>query len=135
MTHTTQIRILEKDNNRRGDLFGRLMADLFVALGYEQPRLNVHKSGRELDLAAVHRLERRRAIGECKATTDTIGGDDLNKFVGVLDAEQESEGIPLTGYFISLAGFKETAIEQEKNRRRTKVVLLSGPRVDRKSVV
>src|SRR5438105_4728700 len=128
MSHTTQIRILENDNNRRGDLFGRLMADLFVALGYEQPRLNVHKSGRELDLTAVHRLERRRAIAECKATVDTIGGDDLNKFVGALDAERKDD-LPLTGYFISLTGFKETAIEQEKNRRRTKIILLTGTQV------
>ncbi|MBD0371348.1 MAG: restriction endonuclease [Pyrinomonadaceae bacterium] len=110
MSHLTQIRILENDNNRQGDLFGRLMADLFVALGYEQPRINIHKSGRELDLAAVHRLERRRAVAECKATIDAIGGGDLNKFVGALDAEREDD-LPLTGYFISLAGFTETAIE------------------------
>ncbi|MDQ1591540.1 MAG: hypothetical protein QOG71_2167 [Pyrinomonadaceae bacterium] len=128
MLHTTQIRILEQDNNRRGDLFGRLMADLFVALGYEQPRLNIHKSGRELDLTSEHRLERRRAIGECKATADTIGGGDLNKFVGALDAEQKDD-LPLTGYFISLGGFKETAIEQEKNRPRTRIILLDGSQV------
>ena len=97
------------------------MADLFVALGYEQPRLNIHKSGRELDLDADHRLESRRAIAECKATADPIGGDDLNKFVGALDAEKTDKR-PVTGYFISLAGFKETAIEQEKDRRRTKLV-------------
>jgi hypothetical protein len=125
---TTSIRILEKDNNRRGDLFGRLMADLFVALGYDQPRLNVHKSGRELDLQADHRLEPRRAIGECKATSESIGGDDLNKFVGVLDAEHEDKR-PTTGYFISLAGFKETAVEQERKRRRTKIVTLTGQQV------
>ncbi|MFL6213508.1 MAG: NACHT domain-containing protein [Blastocatellia bacterium] len=127
MADTTPIRILEKDNNRRGDLFGRLMADLFVALGYEQPRLNVHKSGRELDLDAVHRLEPRRAIAECKATADTIGGEDLNKFVGVLSAERG--GLPVTGYFISLAGFKQTAILQEEKRRRPRVTLLTGPQV------
>lgn len=73
------------------------MADLFVALGYEQPRLNIHKSGRELDLDAEHRLERRRAIAECKATADRIGGDELNKFVGALDAEQKDD-LPLSGY-------------------------------------
>lgn len=52
MESTTPIRILEKDNNRRGDLVGRLLADLFVALGYDQPRLNIHKSGRERE--SVH---------------------------------------------------------------------------------
>src|SRR5229473_7342667 len=106
MPRADRIRILEEDNNRRGDLFGRLMADLFVALGYEQPRLNIHKSGRELDLDADHRLEPRRAIGECKATGETVGGGEVNKFVGALDAEL-SEGPPITGYFISLSGFKE----------------------------
>lgn len=79
------------------------MADLFVALGYEQPRLNIHKSGRELDLSAEHRLETRRAVAECKATADPIGGDDVNKFVGALDAERKRKG-PVTGYFISLGG-------------------------------
>ncbi len=122
MQDSISIRILEKDSNRRGDLFGRLMADLFVALGYDLPRLNIHKSGRELDLSADHRLEPRRAIGECKATSEPIGGDDLNKFVGALDAEQEGKH-PVTGYFISLGGFKETAIEQEKQRQ-TKIVPL-----------
>ncbi|MCW3055404.1 MAG: hypothetical protein JWN14_4574 [Chthonomonadales bacterium] len=125
MPQTTSIRILEQDNNRRGDLFGRLMADLFVALGYQQPRLTVHKSGRELDLSAEHRLESRCAIAECKATADPIGGGDLNKFVGALDVEGKEK---TTGYFISLAGFTETAIEQEKQRR-TKIVLLTGSQV------
>jgi energy-coupling factor transporter ATP-binding protein EcfA2 len=128
MQDSVSIRILEEDANRRGDVFGRLMADLFVALGYEQPRLNIHKSGRELDLSADHRLEPRRAIGECKATSEPIGGDDLNKFVGVLDVEQEDKE-PVTGYFISLAGFRETAIEQEKRRRRTRIVTLTGSQV------
>jgi hypothetical protein len=127
MQEAKLIRILENDNNRRGDLFGRLMADLFVALGYGQPRLNIHKSGRELDLSATHRLEPRRAIAECKATAETIGGRDLNTFVGVLDAEQEDQQ-PITGYFISLSGFRETAVEQEKNRRR-KIITLTGAQV------
>src|SRR5213078_3535217 len=95
-SNETRIRILERDNNRRGDLFGRLMADLFIALGYEQPRLNIHKSGREVDVSAKHRLEPRRAIAECKATAESIGGDDLNKFVGVVDAEDDGTW-PITG--------------------------------------
>jgi NACHT domain-containing protein/restriction endonuclease len=122
------IRILETENNRRGDLFGRLMADLFIALGYEHPRLNIHKSGRELDISADHRLEPRCTIAECKATSAPIGGEELNKFIGVLDAETET-GCPITGYFISLAGFKETALEQEKQRRHTKIILLSGSEI------
>lgn len=121
------IRILEKEANRRGDLFGRLMADLFVALGYEYPRLNSPKPGRELDLEATHRLEPRRAIAECKATAQTIGGDDLNKFAGAIGVEHEDKR-PVTGYFISLAGFKETALEQERQRQ-PRIVMLDGPQI------
>lgn len=128
MEQPTPIRILETDNNRRGDLFGRLMADFFVAHGYEQPRLNIHKAGRELDLAADHRLEPKRAIAECIATVEPIGGADLNKFVGVLDAEHNDQR-EVMGYFISLSGFTETAVEQEKNRRRTKIITRTGPEV------
>lgn len=118
------IRILETENNRRGDLFEKLMVDLFVALGYERPRMNVAKTGREIDLVADHRLENRRAIAECKATSSPVGGNSLNKFAGVIDAERETDA-PLTGFFISLAGFTESAIEQE-SRRRNKIVMLGG---------
>jgi len=78
------IRVLESDNNKRGNLFGLLMSDLLYALGYQTARLNIQKSGRELDLVAEHRLEQRYAIAECKATSEPIGGSDLNKFAGVL---------------------------------------------------
>jgi len=130
MSASTRIRILEKDNNRRGDLFGRLMADLFIALGYDQPRLNVHKAGREIDLAVDHRHEPRRAVAECKATKRPVGGDAVNKFVGALDAERGSKNeTPITGYFVSLAGFRETAKEQERQGWRSEIVLFSGPQV------
>jgi hypothetical protein len=131
MTTTSPIRILEADNNRRGDLFGRLMTDLFLALGYEKSaRLNVHKSGRELDLDAEHRTEHRRALAECKATADKIGGDDVNKFVGSLDAERRrANGQETVGYFISLSGFRETAIQQEQDLNNERVILLDGAQV------
>lgn len=123
------IRILEPASNRRGDLFGRLMADLFLALGYEVPSMNIHMPGREIDLRARHRLEPRMAIGECKATADPIGGDELNKFVGALDVEHPDDNTPITGYFISLGGFRETAIEQESKRRRTKIITLDARQI------
>lgn len=134
MDNSTPIRILEKDNNRKGDLFTRLMADLFVALGYEQPRMNIHKTGRELDLSADHVLEKRRAIAECKATRDKdkIGGTDLNTLVGRLDVEGGKSDRAMVGYFISLAGFAESAIEQERERAKTgkaEIVLMDGRRV------
>ncbi|NKE65356.1 NACHT domain-containing protein [Ramlibacter sp. RBP-2] len=124
----TSIHIFHKGTNERGDLFARLMSDLFVALGYGVSRLNIHKSGREIDLSARHRLEQRKAIAECKATNTPVGGSDLNKFVGALDAESDKSALT-EGYFISLSGFTETAIEQELGRKKTKLCLLTGERV------
>jgi len=116
MSKVSSIKILEKENNKRGDLFGRLMSDLFLALGYEDVRLNIPKIGREVDVEAIHRTEKRRVVAECKATKTKTGGDAVNKFVGVLDAEKR-KGLKTTGYFISLSGFKESAIEQERKAR------------------
>ena len=73
MPATTTIRILETESNKRGDLFGRLMGDLFLALGYGEARLNVHKAGREIDVDASHRTEPRRVVAECKATVKKTG--------------------------------------------------------------
>lgn len=130
MSNIANIRILEKEANKRGDLFNRLMKDLFLTLGYDNPRFNIHKSGREIDIEAAHRTESKRMIGECKATKDKIGGDDINKFVGVLGAEKRKyPDIPVEGYFISLSGFKETALEQETETGDKRVILLDGNRV------
>jgi hypothetical protein len=126
-----RIEILEKDSNKKGDLFGRLMADLFHTLGYDEPRLNIHKSGREVDVFANHRTEAKIAIAECKAHVDTIGGADINKFIGVIDAEKRkikkekgSKTPTVVGYYISLSGFKETAIEQENDFDNKRVILI-----------
>lgn len=127
-----KIEILESDNNKKGDLFGRLMSDLFHTLGYDEPRLNIHKSGRELDLIAYHRTENKIAVAECKAHNDKIGGDDINKFVGIIDGEKrkaEKDGKTAIGYFISLSGFKETAIEQEREFDNKRIVLIRSDKL------
>lgn len=131
MSRVTPIRILEKENNKRGDLFGRLMSDLFLALGYDKDvRLNIHKIGREVDIEATHRTEKRRVVAECKATETKTGGNVVNKFVGALDVEKRKKnGLETIGYFISLSGFKETAIEQEKEAGGERVILLNGMQV------
>ena len=92
MSSKPSIRILESEANKRGDLFGRLMSDLFLALGYGEIRLNIPKPGREIDVEGTHRTEPRRVIAECKSTRRKAGGDDVNKFVGILDAERRKNG-------------------------------------------
>jgi energy-coupling factor transporter ATP-binding protein EcfA2 len=125
------MRILARDSNTRGDLFGRLMADLFLAQGYENPRINIHKAGREIDLKALHRLEPRQAIAECKAMKTPVGGDDLNKFAGVLQIEAGlEEGIQCQGYYVSLGGFRESAIEQEREAKVPRFVLMDSKAVE-----
>lgn len=127
----SSVRLLATKPNDRGDLFTRLMTDLFVALGYTNIRLNVQKAGREVDVTAEHRTESRLAIAECKATARPVGGDDLNKFVGVLDAERKLArgGQTLQGYFVSLSGFTQTALQQELDVGGPRFVMLNAAQI------
>lgn len=126
--------ILEKDKNKKGDLFNRLVFDVFHALGFGDPHYNVHKSGRELDIVLEHRTESKFAFVESKARDKKTGGDEINKFVGALNVEKgkyEAEGNSLIGYFISRLGFTETAITQENERKQNQgnknEIILLGP--------
>jgi energy-coupling factor transporter ATP-binding protein EcfA2 len=124
-----KIRILEADDQRRGDLFGRLMQDLFHALGYHEFTLNIPKSGREVDLRGRHRTSDHGVLAECKATQEPVGGSDLNKFAGVLQMERARADGALEGYFVSLNGFRASALEQEGEAESPRFVLLTGPQV------
>jgi hypothetical protein len=131
-----QIQLLETDNNKKGDLFGRLMSDFFHSIGYGEPKLNIHKPGREIDINCLHRIEKRIAIAECKAHTEKIGGADINKFVGAFDAEKRKiandllyKGYDSTGYFISLSGFKDSAIEQENEIGNDRIILIKPEKI------
>ncbi|MCT7587094.1 NACHT domain-containing protein [Aliarcobacter butzleri] len=131
------IEIFETDNNKKGDLFSRLIGDLFHALGYGKARFDIHKSGRELDIEVHHRTEKKIAIAECKAHKETIGGGDLNKFFGALETERNKykrlnyplDNTDIIGYFISISGFKETAIEQEKDNDNKRMILIDGKKI------
>jgi hypothetical protein len=127
------VRLLEATNNARGDLFTRLMRDFFTAMGYEDLRFNVQTAGREIDIHGKHRFESRLLVAECKAEREPIGGRDTNTFLGVVTRERDRAGdVPVAGYFISLGGFRETAIEQEKNTSpRSRLILLNGADVVR----
>src|ERR1017187_9641326 len=127
MDNSPAIRLLAAGNNERGDLFTRLTKDLFFALGYDNLRLDVHKSGRELDLQGEHRFEPRRVIVECKAHAAKMGGDELNKFFGVLARERTKHApTPVAGYFVSLGGFTETGIDQEIESGDAGLILLTA---------
>lgn len=133
---TRHIEIFAKSNNEKGDLFCRLTGDFFHAIGYGDPRYNVHKSGREIDLTTEHRTEKKIAIAECKAKQDTIGGSDINKFIGSLDAEKRKYvkqksylENDVVGYFVSISGYTETAIEQEKDLGEKRLILIDKTKI------
>lgn len=129
------VRILADNSNEQGDLLTRLASDVFFTLGYDNCLFDVHKTGRELDLIAPHRHEPRKAIAEFKSGVEPAGGSDINKFVGALDAQRRREqGIDVHGYFISLAGFKSTALEQENEVGNKRLVLLDGRDVSKELV-
>lgn len=128
---TPTVRLLASTNNARGDLFTRLVKDLFFALGYDDLRLDVHKSGREIDIRGTHRFETRDVIAECKSEKEPIGGRDANTFLGVMTRERDrTPGTQIHGYFVSLSGFRETEVEQELQTSTThRIILLTGPQV------
>lgn len=131
------IHVLGTDANSKGDLLTRACSDVAHSLGYTALRFNVSKAGREVDLLAQHRVEARLMIAECKATGRPAGGDDLNKFAGVIEAERQSpgaHGLTVEGYFISLGGFTGTALEQESGLRDQRMVLLDAKAVVRELV-
>lgn len=122
ITQNTKIRdiiALDSNKNQSGDLFNHMIYDVLHSLGFGEPRHNIVKSGREIDMVLQHRTEKRYAIVESKAHKEKVGGADLNKFAGVFDVERgrlEAEGNNVVGYFISQSGFTATAIEQENER-------------------
>ena len=109
---------------------------MFHALGYHNFRVNIQKSGRELDLRGDHRTEGRQALAECKATVEPVGGSDVNKFIGALDAERRNPLVTneLTGYFVSLSGFRSTALEQEDAFEHPRVILVDAKLIERELV-
>lgn len=133
--------ILEKEKNKKGDLFNRMIYEVFHALGFEKPHYNIAKAGREIDMILQHRTENRLAVVESKAQEKQIGGDDLNKFAGVLGIESgkyEKEGKNVVGYFVSKTGFKASAIEQERERGqnggKTEIILLGPEEIKRELI-
>lgn len=121
------IRLIEPDSNRRGDLFTRRMEDVLHALGYEQFVRDFARPGREVDITGVHRTEQHRVVVECKATRKPIGGDDLNKFAGVLELERrQHREVKTVGYFISLSGFTQSALKQEAEAGGGRFVTMDG---------
>ncbi|MDI3326818.1 NACHT domain-containing protein [Pontibacterium granulatum] len=90
-----------------------LVSDLFYALGYDDLHFDVHKTGREIDIEGKHRHEPRLVVAECKAHVKPMGGADMNKFFGAVSRER-GKGQPVAGYFVSLGGFTESALQQEQ---------------------
>lgn len=120
----------ENQKNRKGDLFTRLAYDVLYALGFGDAQFDVQKPGRELDIIVKHRTENRVALVECKSKEEKIGGADINKFAGALSVEAdvyERENIKVVGYFLSQSGFTPTALQQEKERGKTREIILLGP--------
>jgi energy-coupling factor transporter ATP-binding protein EcfA2 len=111
------------------------MQDLFHALGYHDFKLNIPKSGREIDLRGTHRTTGYAALAECKATSEPIGGADLNKFAGILEVERaQAAQAHLDGYFISLNGYKASALEQESGITPTRFIMMTGEDVVRELI-
>lgn len=128
-----RIHIVDADANEKGDLLTDRIKDVVHALGFNVESTNLHRTGRELDIVAWHRLENVKLVAECKAQAAKVGGADVNKFVGALDAERNVDS-DVRGYFISLSGFKDSAHEQERNIGRQRCVLMGADEIQQELV-
>lgn len=130
MTTSRPLRLLGATNNARGDLFTRLAGDLFFALGYDNLRRDVNKSGREIDIQGDHRTLPRRLVAECKAHKKKMGGAEVNKFLGVVTTERGKDKRPVDGYFVSLNGLTGPALEQiDEVDEQDRIIPLDGKRI------
>lgn len=129
MQRTTTIRFLTPTTNQKGDLFTRLMENLFQALGYNDFRLDVQKPGREIDIEGRHLYQPTLLRAECKAHEGKIGGRDLNAFYGVVTRERDETKKPIDAYFVSLGGFTEPGRNQEDGTSKNATILLDTPKV------
>ena len=130
MSTKRPLRLLASTNNEKGDLFTRLVSDIFYVLGYDDLRFDTAKPGRELDIQGDHRYDHRKVRAECKAMAKKASGADVNKFRGVLAAERDQAKQPVEGYFLSLSGFPASAYEQETQLSPdTRIHLVDGDKV------
>jgi len=103
------IQILAKNRKEKGDLFEEFMEKVLDSAGYEDFRRGVHKTGRQIDLYAKHKVTSHPIICECKAHKERIAAGDVHKFYGIYDKEYRRNN-KLVGLFFSLSGFGSTAI-------------------------
>lgn len=121
---------LGKGNNNKGDIFNEKVYDIFHTLGYYKPIFNLAQPGHETDIILEHRTEKKVAFVETKSGKAKIGGDKVNKFFGSIDIERRMKrdnGKETAAYYVSRAGFKESAIEQERKRGHESIILM-GPK-------
>lgn len=132
----TKLRIFASTDKARGDVLTRLAESYFLTLGYGDCRFDTAKSGREVDVLGAHLTEQRHLVAECKAKKSAVGGSDINKFIGVLDAEKkQKKPEEVVGYFVSLAGFTSTAIQQEEDLGGDRFIMVAGPDVVERLII
>ncbi|MFG2157792.1 nSTAND1 domain-containing NTPase [Streptomyces olivaceus] len=104
--------------NARGHLFEKFIAKVLERLGYEEPRtenLNVTSDGIEIDVTAIHRLNRRQAIAECKAYSSPVSAKELVAFYGKLNTERLvlNDG-SVDGFFFALPRTTQQGAEKAR---------------------
>lgn len=106
-------------------LFGRMVRDILHAHGFDDADLNRVELGCGIDFVLQHRVERHIAIVKLSARNQKVGEADLDHFAAVLDTQRaryRTEGVRVTGYFASQAGFTQTALAKKWEK-----LILLGP--------
>lgn len=122
------IYLTNEDSNSIGKAFEEFIAILLSKLGYKISNINIHKSGREIDVEAISKVTGEPIIAECKAHKEPLTGPDLSKFYGVYEHERKRKKPNLIGIMFSLSGFNSAFIEyyNEKTKEDKKTFKIYG---------
>ena len=97
-------------SNSKGHLFEYLMRDLFANLKIKVTHLNRSRSGTEIDVVGEHFVNRAPVIAECKAKSDPLVSDDVQKFAFKFLHERNSNP-NVSGFILTLSSLNSKARE------------------------
>lgn len=96
--------------NSKGHLFEYLMRDLFEKLKITITHLNRSKSGTEIDIVGEHFVHRAPVLAECKAKSDSLTSDDVQRF-GFKVLHERNSNPNASGFLLTLSPLNTKARE------------------------
>jgi len=96
--------------NNKGHLFELLMRDLLKKLNINILHLTKSKHGLEIDIEGEHLAGNAPILAECKAKSDPLTSEDVQKF-GFKFLHERNQNLRTTGFLLTLSPLNPKAVE------------------------